>query len=247
MKVLAVIPARYASSRFPGKPLADIAGKSMIQRVVERTSLSQGLSKVVVATDDDRIYEHVRNFGAVVRTSQDHQSGTDRCAEVSEYFPEYEIVINVQGDEPFIQPKQIELLIHSFLTPSVQIATLVNRIKDRADLFNADIPKVTIDKSGNALYFSRQAIPFLRGLSQERWFDEQSYFKHVGIYGYRREALRQITQLPVSDLEKAEALEQLRWLENGFAIRTALSDYSSYGIDRPEDINHAIQLFQDLL
>src|SRR5690606_29215328 len=161
MKVLAVIPARYASSRFPGKPLADIAGKSMIQRVVERTSLSQGLSKVVVATDDDRIYEHVRNFGAVVKTSQDHQSGTDRCAEVSEYFPEYEIVINVQGDEPFIQPKQIELLIHSFLTPSVQIATLVNRIKDRADLFNADIPKVTIDKSGNALYFSRQAIPFL--------------------------------------------------------------------------------------
>src|SRR5690606_29261780 len=158
-----------------------------------------GLSKVVVATDDDRIYEHVRNFGAVVKTSQDHQSGTDRCAEVSEYFPEYEIVINVQGDEPFIQPKQIELLIHSFLTPSVQIATLVNRIKDRADLFNADIPKVTIDKSGNALYFSRQAIPFLRGLSQERWFDEQSYFKHVGIYGYRREALRQITQLPVSD------------------------------------------------
>lgn len=129
----------------------------------------------------------------------------------------------------------------------MQIATLVNRIKDRADLFNADIPKVTIDKSGNALYFSRQAIPFLRGLSQERWFDEQSYFKHVGIYGYRREALRQITQLPVSDLEKAEALEQLRWLENGFAIRTALSDYSSYGIDRPEDINHAIQLFQDLL
>lgn len=247
MDVLAVIPARYASSRFPGKPLADIAGKSMIQRVVERTSMASGLSKVVVATDDQRIYDHVKNFGEVVMTSSEHQSGTDRCAEVAEKFPECDVFINVQGDEPFIQPQQIELLIASFLEPGVKIATLVNRITDSAELFNADIPKVTIDRNGNALYFSRQPIPFFRGLSEERWLAEHDYLKHVGIYGYRRDALKQITTFPVSVLEKAEALEQLRWLENGYAIRTALSEYSSYGIDRPEDVGHALQLFKDLL
>lgn len=247
MKVFAVIPARYESSRFPGKPLADIAGKSMIQRVVERTSMAHGLSKVVVATDDRRIFDHVKTFAEVFMTSPDHQSGTDRCAEVADKYTECDVLINVQGDEPFIHPEQIELLISSFLEQEVEIATLVNNITDSADLFNADIPKVTINGKGDALYFSRQPIPFFRGLSQEHWLAEHQYFKHVGIYGYRRETLKQITKFPMSVLEKVEALEQLRWLENGYAIRTVLSAYGSYGIDRPEDINHTLQLFKDLL
>lgn len=245
MKILAVIPARYASSRFPGKPLADIAGKSMIQRVVERTSMARGLSKVMVATDDSRIFDHVKCFGEVTMTSKEHQSGTDRCAEIAEMFPEYDALINVQGDEPFIRPSQIELLIDSFSDPEVQIATLVNRIRISSDLFNPDIPKVTLDKQGNALYFSRNPIPFYRGLSQDRWLSEHCYFKHVGIYAYRRKVLQQITKLQVSALEKAEALEQLRWLENGHAIRTVLSEHSSYGIDRPDDVDHALRIFKD--
>lgn len=247
MEALAVIPARFASSRFPGKPLADIAGKSMIQRVVERARLASGLSNVVVATDDQRIFDHVKNFGEVVMTSSEHQSGTDRCAEVAEMFPEYDVLINVQGDEPFIHPKQIELLISSFVDTRVQIATLVNVITDTDDLFNQDIPKVTINSQGNALYFSRQPIPFFRGLAKEHWLPEHRYYKHVGIYGYRREALHQITKFPLSPLERAEALEQLRWLENGCAIRTVVSEYGSYGIDRPEDIAHALEHFKGLL
>lgn len=248
MNIIGIIPARFASSRFPGKPLADIAGKSMIQRVYERCLLSNSLSSSVVATDDDRIADHVKSFGGnVILTSSSHQSGTDRCAEAANHFQKADIVINIQGDEPFIQPEQIDLLAACFKTDGTEIATLVKKIDNYKDLLNTNTPKVVIDKSGKALYFSRNTVPFQRDVPENEWLKNQDYFKHIGIYGFRVKTLQQLTLLPASALEKSEALEQLRWLENGYSIQTAETNYQSYGIDSPEDITRALEEFKDLL
>jgi len=237
MRIIGIIPARYASSRFPGKPLADIGGKSMIQRVYEQVKGCASLSEVVVATDDSRIEDHIRSFaGNVVMTSASHQSGTDRCAEVVNKISGFDVAINIQGDEPFINPLQIELLCSLFTDPDTQIGTLVKRIDHSDDLFSENTPKVVFDKHGKALYFSRQTIPFYRGTDEQQWLSNRRYYKHIGIYGYRTPILQEITQLPLSGLEETEGLEQLRWLENGYDIRIAETEHDTIAVDRPEDI-----------
>ncbi|MGZ3813926.1 MAG: 3-deoxy-manno-octulosonate cytidylyltransferase [Mucilaginibacter sp.] len=237
MKILGIIPARYASTRFPGKPLVDIAGKSMIQRVHEQAKKCIHLSEVVVATDDARIYDHVIGFGGMpVITSPDHQSGTDRCAEVALKHPEYNVIINIQGDEPYIDPEQISKLIHCFNDAGTQIATLIKKVLTEQELNNTNSPKVIINKLSEAIYFSRSPLPHIRGQEPQNWLQHFTYFKHIGIYGYRADVLQQITKLPVSSLEKAESLEQLRWIENGYKIKTAETELETYAIDTPEDL-----------
>ncbi len=237
MKILGLIPARYASTRFPAKALADINGKSMIQRVVEQARQTPSLSRVVVATDDERIRAHVADFGGeVVMTSTHHQSGTDRCQEALTALGEpFDYVVNIQGDEPFIQPQQIQLLT-SVLDGTTELATLVKAITDAHTLFNPNSPKVVVSQTGEALYFSRQPIPYQRDRTTEEWLRHHTYYKHIGLYAYRTDVLAQITQLPPSALERAEALEQLRWLENGYRIRVVTTELESYGIDTPEDL-----------
>ncbi len=240
MNFLGIIPARYASSRFPGKPLADILGKSMIQRVYEQAE--QSIHDLVVATDDHRIFDHVLSFGGnAVMTSPDHQSGTDRCAEALERYSassdkKFDAVINIQGDEPFIRPEQINQLKDCFSRPEVDIATLVKKISDSAILFDPNKVKVVIAQNSDALYFSRSPIPFLRGIDQQKWVKEHTYFLHVGMYGYRSSVLKKITSLSQGVLEKAESLEQLRWLENGLRIATTLTTDESFGVDTPQDL-----------
>lgn len=247
MKIVGIIPSRYASTRFPGKPLADIHGKSMVRRVYEQVQLA-GLHKVLVATDDDRIKQHVEDFGGeAVMTSPDHQSGTDRCQEVLERLgPGYEVVINIQGDEPFIQPRQIETLVACFNDPLTQIATLVKEVQSVEELFNLNAPKVVTDQAGQAIYFSRHPIPFFRQAEPAEWLSRHTYYKHIGIYGYRAAALAQIAQLAPSPLEKAESLEQLRWLEHGFAIKTAVTDLETFGIDTPLDLEKVTALYAEM-
>ncbi len=241
MEILGIIPARYASTRFPGKPLTDIHGKSMIRRVYEQ-ALQAGLAEVVVATDDDRIREHVEGFGGnVVMTAEHHQSGTDRCFEAYKALDKpYEYIINIQGDEPFIKPEQINLVAACFENPQTQLATLIKKIETAEELFNVNAPKVVINHAKEALYFSRQPIPYCRNIPNDIWHKQHTYFKHIGIYGYRADILEQITQLPPSALELAESLEQLRWLENGFRIATALTTYETIGIDTPEDLQKVL-------
>ncbi len=237
MKILGIIPARYASTRFPGKPLVDIYGKTMIQRVYEQSIKTKGLAHVVVATDDERIAEEVANFGGqYVMTSNTHQSGTDRCAEVAEKMPEYDIIINIQGDEPYISPEQIELLGTCFSEEKTQLATLIKEITTEEELFNVNIPKVVINAQQEALYFSRQTIPYLRNAEKENWLTAHQFYKHIGIYGYRRDVLLALTKLKPSTLEMAESLEQLRWLENGFTIKTKVTHLETIAIDTPEDL-----------
>ncbi|GAA4088072.1 3-deoxy-manno-octulosonate cytidylyltransferase [Mucilaginibacter panaciglaebae] len=237
MNILGIIPARYASSRFPGKPLVDIGGKTMIQRVYEQAKKCDHLTEVIVATDDDRIYKHVTDFGGVaVMTRSDHQSGTDRCAEVAAAHPQHHVVINIQGDEPYIDPEQIAKLATCFNSPDVQIATLVKRIKDEQELHNPNTPKVIVTKQSEAAYFSRSAIPHIRNEEPQNWLEFYPYFKHIGIYGYRADVLQEITRLPISGLEKAEALEQLRWIENGYRIKVAETELETYAVDTPEDL-----------
>ena len=237
LKVIGIIPARYASTRFPGKPLVDIAGKTMIQRVYEQASKAQCLSKIVVATDDERIADEVKKFGGeFVLTGAHHQSGTDRCAEVMEHFPDYEVVINIQGDEPFIEPAQIDLLASCFIEEKVQLATLIKSIQSQESIYNPNSPKVVIDVNGRAMYFSRSPIPFIRNGEPGVWAQKHQFYKHIGIYGYRTESLRAITILPPSSLEIAESLEQLRWIENGFYIQTKVTDLETVAIDTPEDL-----------
>ncbi|CAM3673664.1 3-deoxy-manno-octulosonate cytidylyltransferase [Sphingobacterium prati] len=244
MKFLGIIPARFASSRFPGKPLVDIDGQTMIQRVYEQVKQSKKLSNVIVATDDQRIVEEVLSFGGnVVMTSETHQSGTDRCAEVITDDNEYDVIINIQGDEPFINPEQIDLLAACFESPQTKIATLVKEIDSMEELFNLNIPKVVRNIHGEAIYFSRQTIPFLRGIEQEQWLKEQTFYKHIGIYAYQADTLRALTQLPVSGLEEAEALEQLRWIENGYTIQTAVTTHETIAVDTKEDLNKILKLF----
>jgi len=237
MKIVAIIPARYASSRFPGKPLIDIAGKSMIRRVYEQAAKSSLLSKVVVATDHQEIYDHVIKFGGnVCLTSEDHASGTDRCYEALLAQQEkFDYVINIQGDEPFIDREQIDLLANR-LDGKTEIATLVKVIDVPDQLFNPSEVKVTLNKNKEALYFSRSAIPHIRNTSEDQWMSKYNFVKHVGMYGYRSDILEQITKLEVSSLEKAESLEQLRWLENGFKILTVETMVETMGIDTPEDL-----------
>ncbi|WP_192825272.1 3-deoxy-manno-octulosonate cytidylyltransferase [Rufibacter sp. LB8] len=235
MKALGIIPARFASTRFPGKPLVDLGGKSMIERVYAQAKKAN-LQHVVVATDDTRILEHVLAFGGqAVMTSADHQSGTDRCYEAyTQLAQEFDVVVNIQGDEPFIQPEQINKVLSCFQLPSAQIATLVKKVKDAQELFNPNSPKVVLGAQQQALYFSRHPIPYLRGYDQQEWLEKHSYFKHIGIYGYRTSVLAQLTQLAPTLLEKA--LEQLRWLEHGFTIITAETDLETLGIDTPQDM-----------
>jgi 3-deoxy-manno-octulosonate cytidylyltransferase (CMP-KDO synthetase) len=237
MNILGIIPARYASTRFPGKPLVDIAGKSMIQRVYEQSKKCIHLAEVIVATDDERIYKHVHDFGgSAIITSPLHQSGTDRCAEVALQHPQYDVIINIQGDEPFIDPEQIGKLVFCFNDAGTQIATLTKKIQTNEELFNVNSPKVVINKLSEAVYFSRSPLPHIRGQEAKNWLQYFSYFKHIGIYGYRADVLQQITKLPVSSLEKAESLEQLRWIENGYLIKVAETELETYAVDTPEDL-----------
>ena len=234
--VFGIIPARYASSRFPGKPLALINGKPMVQWVYERVQSSE-VRDLVVATDDERIARCVQDFGGrVVMTSPDHASGTDRCGEAALSLEpnDNDVVINIQGDEPLISPKEIHLLASAFEDRSVQIATLVNPFTDATVLQNPNVVKVVMAKNGNVLYFSRLPIPYLR----EGGIPPTQYYRHIGVYAYRYGVLKQIVQLPTSGLENSEKLEQLRWLENGYTIRALACDYQGIGVDTPEDLDN---------
>ena len=247
MKFIAIIPARYASTRFPGKPLADMGGKPMIQRVYEQ--VKRAVHDVWVATDDSRIFETVKAFGGkAVMTSTEHRSGTDRIQEAySKIGEDFDVVINVQGDEPFIQPEQIESLKECFNSKDVELATLVKPFKkeDGFDvLFNPNSPKVVINKKNEAIYFSRSIVPYIRDAHHTEWLDKHTFYKHIGMYAYRVDVLKEITQLPQSLLEKAESLEQLRWIENSYRIRVGYTDVETIGIDTPEDMERAIKLLK---
>jgi 3-deoxy-manno-octulosonate cytidylyltransferase (CMP-KDO synthetase) len=242
-----IIPARFASTRFPGKPLAIIGDKPMIQHVYERAS--NVLESVFVATDDTRIQETVEGFGGrVLMTSVHHRSGTDRCAEAAliienQYGRKPGVVINIQGDEPFIETEQIRLLTECFEDKSVEIATLIRKVGHDEDLFNANHPKVAVAKNNDAIYFSRSVIPYFRDAETSLWQVKHTYYKHIGIYGYRSDTLLRITALPQGSLELAESLEQNRWLENGFRIRTAVTPWESIGIDTPADLEKAREFY----
>lgn len=244
MKIIGIIPARYASSRFPGKPLAMIYGKAMVMHVYERAQEAACFGEVLVATDDERIFEHVtQEGGKAIMTSPGHPSGTDRvfeaCMQIlgeNAALNEY-VVINIQGDEPFIDPKAIRSLTKVFDTPGAGIATLIKKITNEKELFDENVVKVIPGKNKQALYFSRSALPFIRDKNTSGWLSAHSFFKHIGIYAYRADILKAITELPPSPLEKAEGLEQLRWLENGYPIHTEATDYESLSVDTPGDLS----------
>ena len=258
MKFIAIIPARYASTRFPGKPLAMLGGKPVIQRVYEQAV--SVLSEAYVATDDQRIYECVEQFGGrAVMTRADHKSGTDRIQEAVEHIgTDADVIINIQGDEPFMQASQLQTLMQLFDDPTTQIGTLGKPFESMDAVQNPNSPKIVCDLRGFALYFSRSVIPFIRDAKPQTsnlksqtsnlkpqtsnhkfQISDSPYLKHLGLYAYRREVLREVTQLPQSPLEKAESLEQLRWLENGYRIRVGLTDVETVGIDTPEDLERA--------
>lgn len=241
-RIIAIIPARYASTRFPAKPLALLGGKPIVQRVYER--VAQAVERVVVATDDSRIYDAVVAFGGeAVMTSSAHQSGTDRCAEALEKLGDLaDIVINVQGDEPFVSPEQIAALVECFDNEKIDIATLVKpfEAKDGIEaLENPNAPKVVLNREGEALYFSRSVVPYLRDVAREEWLEHHTFYRHIGIYAFRAETLRTITMIAPTPLEKAERLEQLRWLESGYRIGVGESNIATIGIDTPEDLERA--------
>jgi 3-deoxy-manno-octulosonate cytidylyltransferase (CMP-KDO synthetase) len=246
MRILGVIPARFASSRFHAKPLVDIKGKSMIRRVYEQAQKSSLLTHVVVATDHEEIYAHVASFnGVVCMTNAMHKSGTDRCQEALSLQPDaYDYVINIQGDEPFIQPEQIDLLA-SVLKGSTRIATLAKALRKAEDLFNPTLVKVVFNANHEALYFSRSPIPHVRNAADDEWISSANFYKHIGMYAYRTDILREITAIPLSSLEKAESLEQLRWLENGYPIIVVETTTETMGIDTPDDLEKAIGLLGD--
>jgi 3-deoxy-manno-octulosonate cytidylyltransferase (CMP-KDO synthetase) len=244
MKFIGIIPARYASTRFPGKPLADMDGKTMIQRVYEQ--VHDTVDALYVATDDTRIETAVKAFGGnVILTSDQHKSGTDRCYEAYQKSgSDYDIVINIQGDEPFIQPEQINLLKACFSEPDVQIATLVKPFDADGDfettLFNLNSPKVVLNKNSEAIYFSRSIIPYIRNEKHTEWLKKHTFYKHIGLYAYKASVLKEIVALPQSSLEIAESLEQLRWIENGYKIKTGITTHETIGIDTPEDMEKAL-------
>ena len=236
MNFIGIIPARYASTRFPGKPLAMLGGKPVIQRVYEQVSTV--ISDVYVATDDERIFQAVEAFGGnVVMTSDQHKSGTDRIEEAYQKIGRhFDVIVNVQGDEPFIQPSQIETVCRCFDDAATQIATLGMPLKSMEAVENPNSPKIVTDNNGYALYFSRSVIPYCRGAERSEWLNHFNYLKHIGLYAYRSEVLAEITRLPQSPLELAESLEQLRWLQNGYKIKVGLTDIETVGIDTPEDL-----------
>lgn len=238
MKILGIIPSRYGSTRFPGKPLIEIDGKTMIQRVYEQAKKSRSLAEVIVATDDARISEHVNSFGGhVMMTSTSHESGTDRCAEVVGSLEEqYDVAINIQGDEPYINPLQIDQLCACFDDAKTEIATLVKEITTREELWNPNRPKVEITKDNFAKMFSRNPIPSLKNKAEQDWVKEHTFYKHIGIYGYKTVVLEEISRLSPSPLEKKERLEQLRWIENNYAIKIAKTSLEAIAIDSPEDL-----------
>lgn len=247
MKTLIVIPARYASTRFPGKPLTDIRGKSMIQRVYEQSCKAKLASKTLVATDDKRIFNHIKSFeGEVVMTSNQHKTGTERCAEVADQS-DADLIINVQGDEPFIAPEQIDELIN-FLTQNLQykIGTLAKLIESSDELCNPNTVKVVFNKLREAIYFSRHPIPFSRDDELENWLIKHKYYKHIGMYGYRRKTLLDIARLTPTPLEQAENLEQLRWMENGIRIGITTTTYDTISIDTPQDLTAALRQIDSL-
>lgn len=242
--ITGIIPARYASTRFPGKPLIDIQGKSMLQRVYEQAAKSNLLNYVVVATDDKRIAAHVQNFGGnVVMTSTQHPSGTDRCWDaLQQLTDDYKYVINIQGDEPFIEPAQIDELAAILLDGSTEIATQMIAVNNHAVLFDKGEVKIVLNTNNEALYFSRMVIPFIKDVDEKDWHKHHSYYRHVGMYAYRQDVLEKITRLPVSALEAAESLEQLRWLQNGFKVKCVITQYESHCIDTPEDVAKVLRL-----
>jgi len=244
MNFIGIIPARYQSTRFPGKPLALLGNKIIIQWVYENAK--KALDEVYVATDDERIYKAVEAFGGkAVYTSPNHQSGTDRCAEAAIKIAEnltFDVVINIQGDEPFIRPEQIEGLKACFDSAESEIATLIKPIINLAEITNINRPKVVINKYQEAMYFSRSPIPFVRDSKNEDWISRTDFYSHIGMYAYRFDILLELTKLPLGILEKAESLEQLRWLENGYKIKTAQTTFENIGIDTPEDLEEARKL-----
>lgn len=239
MKFIGLIPARYASTRFPGKPLALLVGKPVIQHVYEQAV--KVLDAVYVATDDERIYNKVLEFGGkAVMTSTEHHSGTDRIEEALEKVGgNFDVVVNIQGDEPFIAQSQIETLCHCFEDETTQIATLGKPFECIEAVENPNSPKIVVDNRGYAMYFSRSIIPFVRGVERQEWLKKYPFLKHLGIYAYRTEVLKAITRLPQSSLELAESLEQLRWLENGYRIKVGITNVETVGIDTPEDLQRA--------
>lgn len=246
MKTLGIIPARFASTRLPGKPLLQIAGKSIIQRVYEQAQKAALLDDVIVATDDERIFNHVLHFGGAVQMTADtHQSGTDRCAELASALSSYELIVNIQGDEPFIHPSQIDLVIQPLMDQEpFSIATLAKPLSDNKEIFNPNIVKVVMNKNQQALYFSRSPIPYIRNIQEKEWIQAGKFFKHIGLYAFRREVLLQVAHLPVSSLERSESLEQLRWLENGFSIFVNKTELETIGIDTIEDLERAKKLLE---
>lgn len=239
MKFIGIIPARYASTRFPGKPLALLGGKPVIQHVYEKVAAV--LEAAYVATDDERIYDAVKSFGGqVVMTRTDHKSGTDRIEEAIEKIGgEWDVVVNVQGDEPFVAKSQLDTICHCFDDPTTQIATLGKPFESMEAVQNPNSPKIVVDNMGFAMYFSRSVIPYVRGKEESSWLTHYPFLKHLGIYAYRKDVLRQVTQLPQSSLEIAECLEQLRWLQNGFKIKVGTTDVETVGIDTPQDLERA--------
>lgn len=245
IKVLAVIPARYASTRLPGKPLELIGQRAMIHRVYDQVSKCEVVDKVVIATDDQRIMDYCSQYALECKmTNAEHQSGTDRVAEVASQYPDYEVVVNVQGDEPFIDPNQIADLIEMFVDPASVIVTQCSEIEDIDHLHDFNVVKVVRDQLDKVLYFSRQAIPALRDLPYRNWMDKTKYYRHIGIYGFRREVLLQLVDLPISNLETSESLEQLRWMDYGYDIIAKETHYESIGVDTEDDLLKARKLVE---
>lgn len=247
MKFIGIIPARYASTRYPGKPLALLGGKPVIQHVYEKVAAV--LEAAYVATDDERIYDVVKSFGGqVVMTRTDHKSGTDRIEEAIEKIGgEWDVVVNVQGDEPFVAKSQLDTICHCFDDPTTQIATLGKPFESMEAVQNPNSPKIVVDNMGFAMYFSRSIIPYVRGKEKSSWLTHYPFLKHLGIYAYRKDVLRQVTQLPQSSLEIAESLEQLRWLQNGFKIKVGTTDVETVGIDTPQDLERAEEFLKTQL
>ena len=246
MKFLGIIPARYSSSRFPGKPVAILGGKPVIQHVYER--VKNVLTDVYVATDNVHIYKVVTDFGGkAIMTREEHESGTERASEALDKIDgKFDVVINIQGDEPFIQSEQIKMLMSSFDDEQTQIATLGVPLKSMDDVNKSNTPKIVIDNHNNALYFSRSVIPFVRGINQADWLSHYPFLKHVGLYAYRTETLREISKLPLSSLELAERLEQLRWLQNGYRIKVCITDIETISIDTPQDLVNAEEYLKQI-
>ena len=248
MKILGIIPARYGSTRFEGKPLALINGKMMIQRVYEQAKKADKLAEVVVATDDERIFNAVVGFGGkAVMTSTNHKSGTDRCREaVDKIGKGFDAVINIQGDEPYINPLQINQIAELILDKATPLASLCKPISDYDELVSHNAVKVVFDKDGKALYFSRYAIPFMRNVEDDKiWLSKRTFYKHIGIYAYKTDVLKEASALPQSGLELAESLEQLRWLENGYTVRMGVTEFESYSVDVPEDIVKIERIYKE--